>query len=289
MALYVNPVLSNRDYGIARIGGPGLANCMFFAARAAVLAKKLNARLMRPTWERFGIGQWIRKERDKRFYMGLFTKKEGISGFRKALLLATCRKMSEEEANRSKQGVVMVSGLRGYFSDLWADAGYVREYFQRNILPEAICKVPQELHHAVAVHVRLGDYPARCRTDMRWYVDAIHTVLHAWDEMGKSQRLSIKVFSDGSDDELADLLAIPGVERAEYGNALADMIAISRCRFLIGSDSTFSGWGAFLGNVHCLFAHLHYGRPLFDSDKVLVTNDIGESSAWIRSALTKSY
>ena len=42
MALYVNPVLSNRDYGIARIGGPGLANCMFFAARAAVLAKKLN-------------------------------------------------------------------------------------------------------------------------------------------------------------------------------------------------------------------------------------------------------
>ena len=37
MALYVNPVLSDRDYGIARIGGPGLANCMFFAARAAMI------------------------------------------------------------------------------------------------------------------------------------------------------------------------------------------------------------------------------------------------------------
>ena len=285
MALYVNPVLSDRDYGIARIGGPGLANCMFFAARAAILAKKLNARLMRPTWERFGIGQWIRKERDKRFYMGLFTKKEGIAGLRKAMLLATCRKIKEDEADASKNGIVMVSGLRKYFSDLWNDGAFVREYFQRNILPVAICNVPGNLHYSVAVHVRLGDYPECCRTDMGWYVKAIHTILHVWNEIGMSQRLSVKVFSDGADDELADLLVIPGVERADYGNALADMVAISRCRFLIGSDSTFSGWGAFLGDVPCMFAHLHYGRPLFDPGKVLVTNDIGESTAWMRYAL----
>ena len=114
---------------------------------------------------------------------------------------------------------------------------------------------------------------------------AIHTILHVWNEIGMSQRLSVKVFSDGADDELADLLVIPGVERADYGNALADMVAISRCRCLIGSDSTFSGWGAFLGDVPCMFAHLHYGRPLFDPGKVLVTNDIGESTAWMRYAL----
>lgn len=37
---YFYPRLSTTDYGIFRVGGPGLANCMFFAARAYVAAKK---------------------------------------------------------------------------------------------------------------------------------------------------------------------------------------------------------------------------------------------------------
>ena len=31
---YFYPALSNRDYGWFRVGGPGLANCMFFAVQS---------------------------------------------------------------------------------------------------------------------------------------------------------------------------------------------------------------------------------------------------------------
>lgn len=39
---YYYPNLSNRDYGWFRVGGPGLANCLFFAVNAYVHFKHHN-------------------------------------------------------------------------------------------------------------------------------------------------------------------------------------------------------------------------------------------------------
>ena len=64
------------------------------------------------------------------------------------------------------------------------------------------------------------------------------------------------------------------------------MVAISRCHLLIGSDSTFSGWGAFLGNVPCMFAHVHYGRPVADASRVLISDDMSEMENWIAALRT---
>lgn len=279
MSMYINPVLSNLDYGFARVGGPGLANCMFVAARAAILAKKMDAELLRPTWERIGIGQWLRHERDKRLYVGLFKKDWYAGGLRKAALLMLKRHIPEDAATGVSDGVVMVSGLKGYFTDLWGDVGLVREYFNRNICPEAIANISQSLHNVVAVHVRLGDYPRKLRTDISWYINAINSARrYLWN----CQEVAFKVFSDGTDAELAPILAIPGVTRAYYGNALADIVAISKCRLLIGSDSTFSGWGAFLGNVPCVFAHLHYDKVLSNNTLTLVSENGEDVEKWMR-------
>lgn len=281
MSLYVNPVLSDRDFGFARLGGPGLANCMFLAARAAILSKRLGATMLRPTWERIGIGQWFRREKDKRFYVGLFRKDPHLSGLKKFLLVKNKHHYDEGIAVGVKDGVVMVSGLRGYFSDLWADSDYVRQYFAENILPSAISNVPDSMGNAIAVHVRLGDYPAHWRTDIGWYEESINIVLEEWKKRNSVISPTVKLFSDGTDKELSRLLSIEGVERADFGNALADIIAISRCSMLIGSDSTFSGWGAFLGNVPCMFAHLHYGYPLKDYEKVIISKDAAERRGWV--------
>jgi len=278
MALYVNPKLSDRDYGLFRIGGPGLANCMFVAARAAILARKLGAVMLRPTWERFGVGQWIRRERDKRFYSGLF--KGGVlgNGFNKLCLKLTQRHILEEAADSAKKGVIEVRGLRNYFADLLHDADAVRQYFTDNIRPQAISKVPSGKQDAVGIHIRLGDFPAEYRTDINWYVNVVKALI-AHEKYGYKQRFWL--FSDGLDCELKPLLDIPNVERVCFGNALADIVAISRCRLLIGSDSTFSGWGAFLGDIPCVFAHIHYGRILEDCNKVLISNDEKEIASWL--------
>ena len=78
-----------------------------------------------------------------------------------------------------------------------------------------------------------------------------------------SRFLELTLFSDGSDEELQSLLSIPNVERCYFGNAFADMWAISKCKFIIASDSTFSAWGAFLGQRPILFCKRHF-PPVYD-------------------------
>ena len=46
---YFYPVLSDYDFGWFRLSGPGLANCMFVAARAYILSRRENAGYISPT------------------------------------------------------------------------------------------------------------------------------------------------------------------------------------------------------------------------------------------------
>lgn len=89
------------------------------------------------------------------------------------------------------------------------------------------------------------------------------------------------LFSDGTDEELRDLTSLPDVERVFFGNAIADIYAISKCCYMIGSDSTFSGWGAFLGQVPCVFFRKHYGRVLVDESKETVED---ATNTWLNGA-----
>jgi len=73
------------DIGI-RIGGFGLANCLFVYSRALVLSKINNYSIINPTWRRYGIGQYLRNEKDKRHYFNLF-ENIGISGLQKLFYL----------------------------------------------------------------------------------------------------------------------------------------------------------------------------------------------------------
>ena len=55
------------------------------------------------------------------------------------------------------------------------------------------------------------------------------------------------------------------VKRVFYGNAFADMYAISKTKMVIASDSTFSAWGAFIGQRPILFNRRHF-PPLYNGD-----------------------
>ena len=52
---YIYPKLFGKDLLFIRLGGNGLANCMLVAGRAAVLANRYGADMLRPTWERFSF------------------------------------------------------------------------------------------------------------------------------------------------------------------------------------------------------------------------------------------
>ena len=258
----IYPSLSNLDLGFFRLGGAGLANCMYVAARAYSYSLRYNAELIEPTWEKISIGPILRGEQDKRHYIGLFDK-PFMHGLKK--LKQIYKKMiAESEIETfvsSTDGVLKVSGLGNYFQDL--NQKESAEYFNL-IIKEHIKEIidSENFDNVVAVHVRLGDYSSSQRTPIMWYRDMIKIV------SDYNPDLKFYVFSDGSDEELESIIELPHVERKFFGNALADILAISRCKLVLASDSTFSAWGAFLGNVPIIFPKRHF-PPVYKNNSVM--------------------
>lgn len=267
---YYYPKLSDKDFGYFRVGGPGLANCMFFVAKAYVACSKAKGKMISPTWVKFSIGPYIRHEKDKRAYTSLF-KISGISGLRKIFAIIDCKLRSQRYS--------VFSDLGNYFGDLQDSQPIVRKYFESIVYPETIAKVKIPLSDKIAIHVRLGDYLPHLRIPISWYVNVVKEILKV------NPHHQFVLFSDGKDEELKDLLKIPNVNRAFFGNAFADMWAISKCKLLIASDSTFSAWGAFLGMVPIIFNRRHF-PPVYGSDGFeFILGDTHELPQEIKSIL----
>lgn len=248
---YLYPRLTwSYDFGWFRLKGVGLANCLFLAAKAYVNEKKGMGKMLEPTWLKFSPGPFIRHEKDKRIYSHLFNH-YGIRGFKKFFILIT---------RRYRNDVIMDSDLATYFCEFNQDYDLVKEYIDRITRPETIKNVNTDiLSDEIAIHARFGDFPNHLRTDINWYVGIVKNLLEV------NPNLKFALFSDGTDEELKPLTDIPTVRKAFYGNAFADMYAISKCKLLIASDSTFSGWGAFMGRVPIVFNHRHF-PPVYAGD-----------------------
>lgn len=76
-----------------------------------------------------------------------------------------------------------------------------------------------------------------------------------------SQKFAI--FSDGTDEELSAIISLPNTQRVFFGNEYNDLYAISKCKMLVGSNSTFSAWGAFLGLIPVVFRSREFG-PMYE-------------------------
>ena len=231
---------------------------MFVASRAYILSKLLRANFIEPTWTKFSIGPFWRHEKDKRSYFHIFNS-YGISGWRKLVKIKK-KTIHEKDISSQMMGIVRVEGLANYFQDLNMHSDWVKEYFD-NITNKDIIRLVEkkDLKKAVAVHIRLGDYLPHQRVDIHWY----RGVILNFQRIKTDQQFL--VFSDGTNEELKTILDIPNVKRIFFGNAFADIYAISRCRFVIASDSTFSAWGAFLGQIPILFNRRHF-PPVYCDD-----------------------
>lgn len=247
---YYYPALSDKDLGWIRIGGPGLANCMFLAANAYISSIRGDGKLITPTWCKFSLGPILRKEHDKRVYNQLFND-IGIKGIRKAWIILTKKMFNRKD-------VEVYHTLGDFFQDLNKDVVLVQKYFNLILKEETVKNVNvSEMREQVAVHIRLGDYVPEMRVDIEWYKKLIENILREYPQQ------KFALFSDGSDDELISLLSLPNVKRCFFGNAFADMWAILKTKFVIASDSTFSAWGAFLGQRPIVFSKRHF-PPVYD-------------------------
>lgn len=260
---YVYPQVPGHDFYLFRTMGSGLANCLFIYARAIVYAHQTNTKIVAPTWFNLGIGPYIRLQKDKRHYLGLFNSRGEISGLNKVFKLIFCRKE-----------IKFINGLGNYFNDILYQSEIIASYIESHVNPILLNVLNNfDFSDCVAVHVRLGDYPEKVRIPIDWYKRKIESIQKSHPEY------KFIIFSDGTDDELIELLSINNVHRVFFGNAIADILAISKCCYLIGSDSTFSGWGAFLGQVPCVFFRKHFGPVLQDHTKEVVEDS---TNLWLK-------
>ena len=225
-----------------RLGGAGLGNIMFPWATALVYAKKHNLKKIQTTWKNLKFGTFIRKERDKRMYMDLFSETDGISGFKKFFLLNFSNKIK------------VFSGMDNLFEPFKSYQNFVKTELLKIINPYHIKRAKEFNSNSIAIHIRMGDFSNpinekvlrngawNYRLPIKWYISLI-------EKIQKESNLPIYIFSDAEDCELKEILAYDNCIRAYFGSAISDMLALSTCKVLISSASTFSMWASFLGQM----------------------------------------
>lgn len=255
-------------FGFPNVGRSGLANMLLPWARCEVFCKTKKLPMLAPQWAQPKLGPLLRREKDKRFYMGLFKNDGYINGPLKWFLLASAVKISEAEVSnnngefhdglKNKNSIVVFKGLGRYFTDLAGQAGFLHERL-KGILSDS-CRerlVDAPADAFVAVHIRRGDKPMlpfgteppkntmHWAIATEWYVSCIRQVQEA---MGGE--MPVIIFTDAAASEIKSILELPNVHLAEPNSAIVDILLMAKARVLITSaSSTFSMWASFLGGM----------------------------------------
>jgi hypothetical protein len=189
---------------------------------------------------------------DLRTYHNLFIPtRDEVTGFRRLKLLAGSRWVPETQLGNPipDDSIVAFYGIRGYLAPSLEYQELVRKELLQIVRTEHKKAIKTGFSPSIALHVRLGDFGAgnhaegNSRLDISWYIGILKRLR---ENLGM---LPASVFSDGTDEELAPLLALDRVTRASFGSSIADIIGLSRARILITSGSTLSMWASFLGQM----------------------------------------
>jgi hypothetical protein len=258
----VYPVLGGwLDLWFARLFGHGLGNSFYSYFHAVALAERLNAVIVAPAWFSLKIGPLLRGEGSKRFYWRMFRPLPGeVRGLPKffTLLVHYRRRVIVEIGGSSQPSLVSgalnaVTCRKFTFHGLHAYRDVIRQRLLgivRHAVPPGHCW-GQGGH--IAAHVRLGDFQvadlkvvrnniANKRIPLSWYVNVVRTLRQRYPDK------PAYVFSDGKEHELQPLLEL-GAKLYRSGSDITDLLMMSAASIFVGSNSTYSRWAAFLGNM----------------------------------------
>lgn len=235
--------------------------------------------MIAPVWTQLRLGPYFRREHDKRQYQRLFRHHGYVNGLRRVALLALLPKIPEDAnglpANSAGAAarIVVFRGMEGLFEPLLGRYAEIRTEIERMTRPEYLPPKSTQTP-CIGVHVRRGDFEVpsnglvlgqgakNVRIPLEWYAAVLKTLRQALGFDARAQ-----VVSDGTEQELAELLALPGVTFDGTGQAITDMLFLARTRGMIASGSTFSMWASFLGQVPCVW-HPGQRRQLLISGNV---------------------
>lgn len=230
---YAYPVMTRR----------GLCNLLFTWAQAESYCHKTGAKMIEPNWTSgMRLGPWIRGERYKRYYGGLFNSNGHVSGIYKLLLLLFCRNKVEK-----------FRGMEGFFDSFIDDQPHITEALWQMTRRGIALAVEKSLTEPfIAVHIRRGDFKqAGHVVEDKWFVSATREALGISGL--QSENGFVRVFTDGYPEEVLFLQrAFPSlkIKIQDKASPMFDLLLMSKAKVLVGSaKSTFSMWPVFLGQM----------------------------------------
>lgn len=276
---YVFAKLSNFDSFGLRIGGAGLGNILFPWARAVVYAKKNNLQLINTTWKTLKLGPLLRGELDTRGYSNLF-EENNIKGLKKFSLLNFKKNYYEKDVNQftdeKKESVLTFTGMKNQMHDILDDYEIVKNELINITRNEHLENIKKFDGKGITVHIRMGDFAVpnsedeirngktNCKLPLKWYISIIKKI-----RVEFNKDIPVNIFSDGTDEELKEILTLENTSRHYYGSAIADMLAISNSELLIASNSTFSLWSSYLGRMPTIWFPGTHRVKLFKNETIV--------------------
>jgi hypothetical protein len=294
----IYPVLGTdvADLWFMRVSGYGLGNCFYTYFHAVALAEKYGAAVIAPPWFSLKLGPLLRGERSKRFYWRMFRPfADEIHGVKKLLtLLWSYRRRVILKVGESTDPVV-VRGVLNYvvssrftFRGLHAHRAVIRERLLGTVNDSVPANHCWGGGNYIAIHIRLGDFAEAAddalikaaqdnlRIPMSWYVN-LTRALHR-----RHGDTPIFIFSDGDETLLRPILD-EGAKLYRSGSDMTDLLAMSGASILVGSNSTYSRWAAFLGNMPSIWLKTAAGaeKPSAPETPILyVPLDTLEPALW---------
>ena len=241
----------------------GLGNKLLVWARALVFARQHGLPLYVSGWSDIKIGPYLRGERFKRQYWGYFKAVSGPSLIRR-LMFSRMYNLQHEPDLAARQSLEFgqkrqlylydtVPSWHDYFYGLRGHEDYVRTAFYKMLNPRYREQLKEQNWPVIGVHIRRSDFRelkpgeslgenCNVRTPLAYYVD----VIFALRQMA-GRTLPVTIFTDGRSEDVAEILALPGVAMAEPNPDILDMLLLSKSKCLVTSiGSTFSYWAAYL-------------------------------------------
>jgi hypothetical protein len=270
-----------KDLGFVRLSGHGLGNGFYSYFHAFVLARRLNGRLIHPAWLSLKTGPLRRGDASKRFYWRLFSPTpDEISGPRKYLLLTTARhnliEIGDDTPPRVDTARINIVSCKSFtFRGLHEHRTAIRQRFLAMIREPTPAGFQWGSSDYAAIHVRLGDFApsadisainsgvANKRLPMSWYIAIIRRLRQQHPDR------PIFLVSDGKEGELRELIA-NGARLVRTGSDIGDLLTLSSASLLVGSNSTFSRWAAFLGDMPSIWTSIPKpdDTPTIDNSKI---------------------
>lgn len=266
--------------------GSGFGNRLFPWARCRVFSERTGVPMLAPQWVQPRVGPALRGGIQLRAYhrqillMGLFGTDGYVGGLRRAWVSATAPRVNEPRGTDlldlpggEKAVVVSFAGDGNFFQDLEGQ----REFVLGRLRAEARSKwvrLADDRAAPIGINVRCGndfkqaqtydDFLSKgtIKTPIAWFVSSLRALR---DAAGRD--VPAVVVSDGTREQLRELLDLPGVRFARPGCAISDLLILAQAKILIGSGgSSFSAWASYLSGAPTI---THPGQSLqwFKVDK----------------------